>query len=111
MRTCWTRKGQVSDHFASLPINGIAAIQTHCYFENKSAATSDGGFLYLYQKILSRETKECLSDSSTTSCATKHVEASLALKRIGAEAKITVSNQSKSIPNKNLSQFDITEKA
>lgn len=94
------------------PINGLAAIQTDCSFKNKSAATSAGGFLYLYQKIFSRGTnKECLFDSSTTSHATKHVEGSLEHKRVRAEAKITVSNQSKSIPNKNLSQLDISEQA
>lgn len=103
-------KEQVYDHFASPPVNGSAAIQTRCSFKNKSAATSAGGFLYLYQKIFSRGTnKECLSDSSTTSRATKHVEGSLEHKRVGAEAKITVSNQSKPIPNKNLSQLDISE--
>lgn len=105
-------KEQVCDHSASLPVNGLAAIQTHCSVKNKSAATSAGGFLYLYQKIFSRGTnKECLSNSSTTSRATKHVEGSLEHKTVGAEVKITGSNQSKSIPNKNLSQLDISEQA
>lgn len=44
--------------------------------------------------------KECLPDSSTTSCVTKHVEGSLEHKRVGAEGKTTVSNQSTCIPNK-----------
>lgn len=52
-----------------------------------------------------------MSDFSTTSRATKHMEGSLEHKRVGAESKITVSNQSKSIPNKNLSQLDISEQA